>query len=368
MLWIRVTTSPIFWVPAARPSTTALVRRASSAAFPVTAAERVACCAISRIEAVSSSAAEATVPTLSEAWVDAGGGCRGLSGSFPAAVADRRGHALHLAGGHGDGFDDMADLTLELGGEPAYGCIAFQPGLLLGLAALGGGPGLGGGRGFDFGGLLRCRHEQLFQLIGHPGQHAGFQDEDARMQHHAAKVGTAREDRRWNDEIQRQMMQRDGNGSGEDRPDVAIGDETRQRCEEVHVHVDLPGMACQFVGEHRNPPISATPTTRLVESPLPAARHDKVAAAAKAVVRMVGISQAPRAMPTAIAIGTCSQSSAIIALLAVSRNASRSLLPITLLPDIHVQISLGKVLKQAAMACGSSVSQAPAWRKRRRPS
>ncbi len=71
MDWIRVTTSPIFWVPAARPSTTALVRRASLAAFPVTVAERVACCAISLIEAVSCSAAEATVPTLSEAWADA---------------------------------------------------------------------------------------------------------------------------------------------------------------------------------------------------------------------------------------------------------------------------------------------------------
>ena len=51
--------------------TTVLVRRASSAALPAISAERVTCCAMLPIDAVSSSVAEATVPTLVEAWLDA---------------------------------------------------------------------------------------------------------------------------------------------------------------------------------------------------------------------------------------------------------------------------------------------------------
>ena len=80
------------------------------------------------------------------------------------------------------------------------------------------------------------------------------------------------------------------------------------------------------------PPISATAITRWVESPLPTLRQDKVAAAANAIIRMVGISQSvPRAMPMTAAIGTCNHSNEINALLAVSRKASRSLLPLFML-------------------------------------
>ena len=71
MFWISVTTSPIFCVPLASPSTTELVRRASSAALPAISAERVTCLAISLIDAVSSSVAAATVSTFAEACVDA---------------------------------------------------------------------------------------------------------------------------------------------------------------------------------------------------------------------------------------------------------------------------------------------------------
>ena len=253
MLWIRVTTSPIFWVPAARPSTTALVRRASSAAFPVTAAERVACCAISLIEAVSSSAAEATVPTLSEAWVDA---------AAAAAVCRAASPLLLLIDEDMPCISRAATATAStiwptlLSNSVASRCIAASRSS---LACCSVSPRSAVARASA---AVAASASAVFcavvmnsccQLIGHPDQHAGFQDEDAGMQHHAAKVGAAREDRRRNDEIQRQMMQGDGNGSGEDRPDVAIGDEARQRREEVHVHVDLPGMARQLVGEHRNP-------------------------------------------------------------------------------------------------------------------
>lgn len=68
----------------------------------------------------------------------------------------------------------MADFVFELGGEPAHGRVAFQPGLLFGLIALGGGAGLGGICGFGFGRLLRRRHEQGCQLMGDPEQHRGF--------------------------------------------------------------------------------------------------------------------------------------------------------------------------------------------------
>src|SRR4051812_50096365 len=71
MFWISVATSPIFWVPAARPSTTVLVRRASLAALVAIAAERVTCWAMLLIDAVSSSVADATVSTFEEACVEA---------------------------------------------------------------------------------------------------------------------------------------------------------------------------------------------------------------------------------------------------------------------------------------------------------
>ena len=72
------------------------------------------------------------------------------------------------------------------------------------------------------------------------------------MKHDAAEIGAAGIDRRRQQEIQHQMMQRDRDGAGEDRPVVAIGDQKCQRGEEVHMHVDLPGMSGKLIGEHRN--------------------------------------------------------------------------------------------------------------------
>src|SRR6266478_10236897 len=73
------------------------------------------------------------------------------------------------------------------------------------------------------------------------------------------------------------------------------------------------------------PPIRATATISLVESELPAVRHETVAAVAIAAIRATGSSQsAPRTMPTIRAIGTCTHSTAIKALLVVSRNLTRS--------------------------------------------
>src|SRR5258708_7753456 len=55
MFWISVNTSPILWVPAARPSTTVLVRRGASAAFSLTFAERRACWALSLLAGLGGS-------------------------------------------------------------------------------------------------------------------------------------------------------------------------------------------------------------------------------------------------------------------------------------------------------------------------
>ena len=85
--------------------------------------------------------------------------------------------------------------------------VAFLLGARFGFAALGGGAGLGGVGGFGFGGLLRRGHEQVRQLMGNPDQHAGFEQQDAGMQHDAAEIGAAGKDRRRKDEVQQQMMQ-----------------------------------------------------------------------------------------------------------------------------------------------------------------
>ena len=84
-------------------------------------------------------------------------------------------------------------------------------------------------------------------LMGEPDQHAGLDDENDGVKHDAAKIGAAGIDRRRKQEVQHQMMQRDRDRAGDDRPVVAIGDKARQRREEVHVHVDLPGMPRQLV-------------------------------------------------------------------------------------------------------------------------
>ncbi len=99
-----------------------------------------------------------------------------------------------------------------------------------------------------------------------------------------------------------------------------------------------------------------------VDGPLPSLRHDNVAATASRPMKAAGMIQsAPRAMPIAIEMGTCSQMSAINALLVVSRRASRSLLSTVMRIPLYV-------FEQAPIACGSIVSQTPASRSRVSPS
>ena len=92
------------------------------------------------------------------------------------------------------------------------------------------------------------------------------------------------------------------------------------------------------------PLIRATAKIRRVESPLPAMRHDSVATSAIATMIVAGISQsAPRAMPMAMAIGTCSQSTASNALLVVSRKTLRSSVS-TVIPIPLVRTKISAVL------------------------
>ena len=72
----------------------------------------------------------------------------------------------------------------------------------VGFATLGGGKGGGRVGGFGLRGLLRRGHEQVGQFMRNPDQHAGFQQQDAGMQHHTAEIRAAGEDRRRNDEIE----------------------------------------------------------------------------------------------------------------------------------------------------------------------
>ena len=93
-------------------------------------------------------------------------------------------------------LDDMADLVLEFGGEPAHRLIAFQFGPLCGFAAFGIGAGFGGAGGFGFRRLLRRGHEQARQSMCQPDQNGGFDDQNAGVKHNTPKIGPAREDRR----------------------------------------------------------------------------------------------------------------------------------------------------------------------------
>jgi hypothetical protein len=79
------------------------------------------------------------------------------------------------------------------------------------------------------------------------------------------------------------------------------------------------------------PPIRATAKIRRVESLLPDARQDIVAASAMAIKRTAGMIQsAPHNRPISTAIGTWSQSTTSNALLVVSRNVARSSLSIVI--------------------------------------
>jgi hypothetical protein len=63
------------------------------------------------------------------------------------------------------------------------------------------------------------------------------------MHDDAAEIRAAGVDRRWEQEIQHEMMHRDRDRAGEDRTSVAINHEAGEGREEIHMHVDLPGMA-----------------------------------------------------------------------------------------------------------------------------
>ena len=110
----------------ASPSTTALVRRASSAALPAISAERVTCWAMLLIEAVSSSVADATVSTFGRGLRRCGRRRGRLPRGFRVAAAHRRGQALHFAGRYRDRLDDAADLAFEAGGEFAPRRVAIR--------------------------------------------------------------------------------------------------------------------------------------------------------------------------------------------------------------------------------------------------
>ncbi len=178
-------------------------------------------------------------------------GC-GLARGFGVALAERRRQCLHVPCGDGHGFDDRADLALEACGEFASCRIAVLLAAPLGFQALGIGAGLGGAGALRFRGLLRRGVEQLRERLREPDQDAGLDEQDDGMKHDAAKVGATWVDCRRKDEVQQEMMQRDRDRAGKDRPIVAIGDEAGQCGEEVHVDVDLPGMALKLIGEDRD--------------------------------------------------------------------------------------------------------------------
>ncbi len=149
-------------------------------------------------------------------------------------------------------LDDTTDLAFEVGSQIAPRRVAIVLGLMVGLDPLGLGAGLGGVDRLHFRALLRRGFEQLRELMGKPDQDGRFHHQNDGMQHHAPEIGAAREDRRGQEEIQDEMMQRNRDGADHDRPVVAIGDQQRQRREEIHVHVDLPGGAGELKGEHRD--------------------------------------------------------------------------------------------------------------------
>jgi hypothetical protein len=90
------------------------------------------------------------------------------------------------------------------------------------------------------------------ERVREPDQYARLDKEDHRVENDAAKVGAAGIDCRREDEIQRQMMQRDRCRAGDNRPIVAISNQACQRRKEVHVHVDLPGMSRELEDQHRH--------------------------------------------------------------------------------------------------------------------
>ncbi|WGR95015.1 hypothetical protein MTX20_13340 [Bradyrhizobium sp. ISRA435] len=123
---------------------------------------------------------------------------------------------------------------------------------MLGLETIGIGARFRSAGSLGLGRLLGRRLEQVGERVREPDQNTGLDQEDDGMENHTAKIGAAGIDGGRENEVQRQMMQRDCHSAGDDGPIVAIGDQARQGGEEVHVHVDLPGVAGELKDEHRH--------------------------------------------------------------------------------------------------------------------
>ena len=162
------------------------------------------------------------------------------------------------------------------------------------------------------------------------------------------------------------MMQRDRNRAGQDRAIVAIGDRGRRA-------LRRNTCACRSA---RDCPTSGRPASTRRPSGRPRrsggwkGRCPRSATTASrrapsTAISTAGISQsAPRIRPIATAIGTCSQSTASRILLVVSRRNSRDRRSRWSFPVSSIKL----IRKQAAIACGSMTSQAPALRSRASPS
>jgi hypothetical protein len=162
---------------------------------------------------------------------------------WPATVQlPRRGH---------DGLDHLADFGLEALdqlGQPL-------PALLFGLG-LQGPPLLVEARDLDVRRLRRGQRrgrggQRPVQAEGAPDQNGRLQHDDHRVQHHAAQVGAARKHGRGQQEVQHEMVKGDGRRRGQDHAPVGIRRGDRQGREEIHVQVDLPGIALEQEHQQR---------------------------------------------------------------------------------------------------------------------
>ncbi len=108
--------------------------------------------------------------------------------------------------------------------------------------------------GFGFRDRLIGVSQRLGDRLGQPQQNGRLRDDDNGVEQHAQYVSSAREDCGGQDEVQTQMVNRGDPCGRHQRPPVAHERDHRQRGEEGHVHVDLPGLAAHHVGEHGGKP------------------------------------------------------------------------------------------------------------------
>jgi hypothetical protein len=205
-------------------------------------ADRITCWEMLLIDAVSSSVAAATVSTFDEAWDEAVAAavvCRAVS-ALLVLIVDERPCISPAATATAS---TIADLAREVGGELAPCRLPILLGSAFGFGAFGIGVCFRCTGGLGLRRLQSRRLEQLRELVGERNHHGGLDQEDDRVKDDPAKIGAAGIDRRRKNEVQHEVMQRDRNRAGDDWPCVAICYQTGQRGEEIHMHVDLPGMA-----------------------------------------------------------------------------------------------------------------------------